>query len=70
MEANEIFKEILQSPELQSVFQISRKELEKEDFYGQSNYPVIEVIKAIINGQENHRTRDHVFQVIRNQIIK
>lgn len=70
MEAIDIFKEILKSPELQSDFQISKDEIEQEDFYNQSKYPVIEVIKAIINGQENRSSRDHIFQIIRKQIIE
>lgn len=70
MTANEVFKEVLKSPELQSIFQIPKEDLENESLHVQSKYPVIEVIKAIISGQENHRSKEHIFQIIQNQIIQ
>ena len=70
MTAEEIFKEVLKSPELQDIFEISNKNLENEDFKTKSNYPVIEIIKAIISGQENHRGKDAIFQTIQKQIMQ
>ena len=70
MTAEEIFQEVIKSPELQSIFQISKEYLEREDFNTNSDYPVIEIVKAIINGQENHRGRDAIFQTIQKQIMQ
>jgi hypothetical protein len=70
MEAKEIFKEVLKSPELQEFFQISKVDLEQEDFNTKSEYPVIEIVKAIISGQENHRSKDAIFQSIQKQIMQ
>ena len=70
MTAEEIFQEVIKSPELQSIFQISKDELEQEDFYTKSDCTVIEIIKAVINGQENHRGKDAIFQTIQKQIMQ
>lgn len=70
MTTEEVFKEVLKSPELQSIFQIPIEDLEHESYYSKSKHPVIEVIKVIINGQENHRNKDQIFQVIQNQIFQ
>jgi hypothetical protein len=70
MTAEEIFQEILKSPELQSIFQIFENNLEHEDFNTKSDYPVIEIVKAIINGQDNHRGKDAIFQTIQKQIMQ
>lgn len=70
MTAEEIFQEVIKSPELQSIFQISKEDLEQENFNSKSDYPVIEIIKAVINGQENHRGKDAIFQTIQKQIIQ
>ena len=70
MTAEEIFNEVLKSPELQSIFQISKKELDQENFSTKSGFPVIEVIKTIISGQENHRSKEQMFQTIQKQIMQ
>jgi hypothetical protein len=70
MTAEEIFQEVIKSPELQSIFQISKEDLEHENFNSKSDYPVIEIIKAVINGQENHRGKDAIFQTIQKQIMQ
>ena len=70
MTAEEIFKEVLKSPELQDIFQISKEDLEQEDYNTKSGYPVIEIVKAIISGQENHRGKDAIFQTIQKQIMQ
>jgi hypothetical protein len=70
MTAEEIFKEVLKSSELQAIFQIPKEDLECEDFNTKSDYPVIEMVKAIINGQENHRSKDAIFQTIQKQIMQ
>jgi hypothetical protein len=70
MTAEEIFQEVIKSPELQSIFQISKEDLEHEEFNTKSDYPVIEIVKTIINGQENHRGKDAIFQTIQKQVMQ
>ena len=70
MTAEEIFQEVLKSPELQNPFLISKEALEQEDFNTKSEYPVIEIVKAIISGQENHRSKEQIFQTIQKQIMQ
>jgi hypothetical protein len=70
MTAEEIFKEVLKSPEFQDIFGIPKGDLEQESINTKSNYPVIEIVKAIINGQENHRDKNAVFQNIQKQIMQ
>ncbi len=70
MTAEEIFKEVLVSPEFQNVFDIPKSNLEQETFNTKSNYPVIEIVKTIISGQENHRDKNAIFQNIQKQIMQ
>ena len=70
MTAEEIFKEVLNSPEFQDIFDIPKSILEQETFYTESNYPVIEIVKTIISGQENHRDKNAIFQNIQKQIMQ
>ncbi len=70
MTAEEIFKEVLKSPEFQEIFGIPIGDLEQETFNSKSNYPVIEIVKAIICGQENHRDKNAIFQNIQKQIMQ
>lgn len=70
MTAEEIFKEVLLSPEFQNVFEIPKSDLEQETFNTKSNYPVIEIVKTIISGQENHRDKNAIFQNIQKQIMQ
>jgi len=70
MTSKEIFQELLKSPELQEIFKINKVTLDKEEFNAKSEYPVIEIIKAIIGGQENYRSKDAIFQNIQKQIMQ
>jgi hypothetical protein len=70
MTAEEIFQEVLKSPELQTIFQISKEDLERENFSTKSDDSVIEIVKAIISGQENHRSKEQIFQTIQKQIMQ
>ncbi len=70
MTAEEVFHEVMKSPELQSIFQLSKEDIGQENFNSKSDYPVVEIIKAIINGQENHRGKDAIFQTIQKQIMQ
>ena len=70
MTTEDIFKEVLKSPELQDIFNISKKDLEKEVFDVKSKHDVIEIVKALISGQKNHRDKNAIFQSIQKQIVQ
>ncbi len=70
MTAEEIFHEVLKSPELQKLIQVEIDDLEQENFHIESKHPFIEIIKTIIDGQETHRGKDAMFQIIQKQIIQ
>ncbi len=70
MTAEEIFKEVLKSPEFQDIFGISKSDLEQVNYNTKSTDPVIEIVKAIISGQENHRDKNAIFQTIQKQIMQ
>lgn len=70
MTAEEIFKEVLDSPELQSVFQIFKEDLRFEKLDTKSDFDIVEIIRTIISGQENHRGKDAIFQTIQKQIMQ
>lgn len=70
MTAEEIFKEVLKSPEFQDYFKIPKEDLVHVNFNTKSNFPEIEIVKAIISGQENHRDKNAIFQNIQKQIMQ
>lgn len=70
MTAEEIFKEVMKSPELTDIFDIPQEELYKQNYDVTSDYPVIEIIKAIIRGEENHTDNSAIFRNIQNQIMQ
>ena len=70
MTAEDIFDEVIKSPELRDIFNIPQEVLDNLDYNETSEYPVIEVIKAIIRGEENHNDNSAIFRNIQNQIIQ
>lgn len=70
MTAEDIFKEVMKSPELTDIFNIPQEVLNNQTYNAISDYPVIEVIKAIIRGEENHTDNSAIFRNIQNQIIQ
>lgn len=70
MTAEEIFNEVLKSPELVKIFNIPKEEIENLDYKNFSEYKVIEIIKAIIRGDENKSDKNAIFKVIQNQIMQ
>lgn len=70
MKTEAVFKEILKSPELHLVFKIPTEDIKNITLHNDSNYPVIEIIKAILKGQEKHSSKDQIFQVIQRQIMQ
>jgi hypothetical protein len=69
MTTEEILNEVLQSPELQTIYQLSKEDLQQENFSMKSKFLVIEIIKTIMTGQENHRSKEQIFQIIQKQIM-
>ncbi|MBP8945715.1 MAG: hypothetical protein KBG25_07465 [Paludibacteraceae bacterium] len=69
MTAEDIFNEVMKSPELTDIFNIPQEVLNNLDYNASSEYQVIEVIKAIIRGEENHMDSSAIFRSIQNQII-
>ncbi len=69
MTAEDIFNEVMKSPELTDIFNIPQEVLNNMDYNASSEYQVIEVIKAIIRGEENHMDSNAIFRSIQNQII-
>ena len=70
MTAEDIFNEVVKSPELGDIFNIPQEVLDNLDYNETSEYPVIEVIKTIIRGEENHTDNNAIFKNIQNQIIQ
>ncbi len=70
MTAEDIFDEVIKSPELRDIFNIPQEVLDNLDYNETSEYPVVEVIKAIIRGEENHMDSSAIFRSIQNQIIQ
>lgn len=69
MKAEEIYDEILKSPELLESFQISEEDLAK-GYYENTQSPILEAIKSIIRGEENHRGDTVIFDNIKKILIK
>lgn len=70
MTAEDIFNEVIKSPELTDIFNITQEVLNNQTYNATSDYPVIEVIQAIIRGEENHTDNNAIFRNIQNQIIQ
>lgn len=64
MEAEQIFKELMKSDELQTYFDISKEELADASYVGDSNNAIIEIIKDVIKGIANRKSLNVVFQGI------
>lgn len=70
MTAEEIFNEVMKSPELTDVFNIPQEELKNQSYNVASDYQVIEIVKAIIRGKGNNTDNSAVFRNIQNQIMQ
>jgi len=70
MRAEDIFNEVMKSTELTDIFNIPQEVLDNQSYNSTSDYPVIEVIKAIIRGEENHTDNSAIFRSIQNQIMQ
>jgi hypothetical protein len=70
MTGEEIFNEVMKSPELTEIFNISQEVLSNQNYNEISDYQVIEIIKAVIRGEENHTDNSAIFRNIQNQIMQ
>jgi len=70
MTAEDIFNEVMKSSELTDIFNIPKEVLTNQTYNETSDYQVIEVIKAIIRGEENHTDNSAIFRYIQNQIMQ
>lgn len=70
MTTENVFKEVLKSPELQLFLNIPVKDIENITLHEKSQYSIIEIIKEILNGQKNHKSKEQIFQIIQKQIIQ
>ena len=70
MTAEEIFNEVMKSPELTDNFDISQEKLKSQSYNATSDYQVVEVIKAIIRGEDNRMDNSAIFRSIQNQIMQ
>jgi hypothetical protein len=70
MTAEDIFNEVMKSPELTDKFNIPQEVLNNQTYNATSDYQVIEVVKAIIRGAENHTDNSVIFRNIQNQIMQ
>ena len=66
----EIFQEVLKSTELQDVFNISKEEIDKMDYYTLSDHKVIEIIKSIIRGEDRNSDKGSIFSIIQSKIMQ
>jgi len=70
MTAEEIFNEVMKSPELTDIFNIPQEKLKSQSYDMASDYQVVEVIKAIIRGEDNRMDNSAIFRSIQNQIMQ
>lgn len=68
MEAEQIFKELMKSEELQTHFDISKEELADASYVGDSNNTTIEIVKDVIKGIANRKSPNVVFQGILKKV--
>lgn len=67
MEAEQVFKELMKSDELQSL-NISEEDAANATFVGDSNNVMIEVIKDVIKGVVNHKSVNTVYQGVLKKV--
>ena len=68
MEANQIFKELMKSKELQTKLDISKEEIDAATYEQATGNTKIEIIKDVINGVVNHKNDNTVFQGIKKRL--
>lgn len=68
MKAEEVFKNLMEAEELQTLFGIPKEAVSSEQYSGESENATIELIKNIIRGVENSKIDATVYKSMqRNQ---
>ncbi len=70
MTAEEIFREVIKSPEIVELFNIPIEKVGKLDFNESSEFKEIEIIKSIIRGELNNTDKSSVFSLIQKKIMQ
>jgi hypothetical protein len=70
MTAEEIFREVIKSPEIVQFFNIPIEKIAKLDFNEPSEFKEIEIIKSIIRGELNNTDKSSVFTIIQKKIMQ
>lgn len=70
MTAEEIFREVIKSPEIVDLFNIPNEKVDKLDFNEPSEFREIEIIKSIIRGQLNSTDKGSIFTIIQKKIMQ
>jgi len=70
MTAEEIFREVIKSPEIVELFNIPIKKVRNLDFNESSEFKEIEIIKSIIRGELNNTDKNSVFSLIQKKIMQ
>lgn len=65
MDGKEIFKEILDSPQMKELLGVSSDEKIHEDSESSSQRPEISVVQSIIDAQIRHTSEDALFKNIK-----
>ncbi len=65
MDGKEIFKEILDSPQMKELLGVSSDEKINEDSESSSQRPEISVVQSIIDAQIRHTSEDALFKNIK-----
>lgn len=67
MEAEQIFKELMKSDELQAL-NISAEEAANATYVGDTNNVMIEIIKDVVKGVVNHKSINTVYQGVLKKV--
>jgi len=70
MTAEEIFREVVKSPEIVELFNIPIEKVGKLDFNESSEFKEIEIIKSIIRGELNNTDKNSIFSIIQKKIMQ
>ncbi len=67
MEAEQIFKELMKSDQLQTL-NISKEEAANATYVGDTNNIMIEIIKDVVKGVVNHKSINTVYQGVLKKV--
>lgn len=69
MNKNQIFREFLKNPDLRELIDIREEDLKNYDLYTNvEKYPILEVIKTVLNNLDDETTVDKTSKLITKRI--